>query len=474
VIKTDIKSETNMVLQNLPAGWIMTTIGEISEKPQYGWTTKANPEKGNVKLLRTTDITLGTIDWSSVPYCTIEPDDIEKYLVRTGDIVISRAGSVGASYLLTNVEKAVFASYLIRFRVRGDINKRYVYYFLKSSDYWKAIGASKSGIAVPNVNATKLAKVPIPLAPLLEQKRIVAEIEKQFSRLDEAVAALKRVKNSLKRYKASVLKAAVEGKLTEEWRKEHSDIEHGAILLNRIIKRRKEKSKGKNKKLTPLNKSELPRIPETWEWTRVGDIYDIVGGGTPATKVPEYWKGNIPWITSADIHGIKDVRPRKQISKKGVENSATNIVPKNSIIVVTRVGLGKVALTNSSICFSQDSQALIDSSSLLYADYSAYFLSKEVQIFKFKHRGTTIAGVTKRQLAELPFAVPPFLEQQKIVEEIERRLSLTEEIEADVERNLKRAERLRQSILKKAFSGRLVPHEPRDELKENRRSQHAY
>jgi type I restriction enzyme S subunit len=80
----------------------------------------------------------------------------------------------------------------------------------------------------------------------------------------------------------------------------------------------------------------------------VGDILDIIGGGTPSTKVPEYWKGNIPWITSADIHGIKDIRPRKQISKKGVENPATNIVPKNSIIVVTRVGvgLGKVALTN--------------------------------------------------------------------------------------------------------------------------------
>ena len=97
------------------------------------------------------------------------------------------------------------------------------------------------GIAVPNVNATKLAKVKIPIALPNEQKRIVAEIEKQFSRLDEAVDNLKRVKANLKRYKASVLKAAVEGKLTEEWRKKHPDVEPADKLLQRILAERRKK-----------------------------------------------------------------------------------------------------------------------------------------------------------------------------------------------------------------------------------------
>ncbi|MDP3013647.1 MAG: restriction endonuclease subunit S, partial [Candidatus Subteraquimicrobiales bacterium] len=225
----------------LPEGWGWKTLGEICSKPQYGWTTKANPENGTVKLLRTTDITSGIVDWSTVPYCTETPEDLEKYLVRLGDIVISRAGSIGFSYLITNTEKAVFASYLIRFRPHDNVDRRYVYYYLKSPDYWQAIGASKIGIAVPNVNATKLSQVAIPLAPLDQQKLIVSEIEKQFSRLDEAVAALKRVRASLKRYKASVLKAAVEGKLTEEWRKQNPNVEPADKLLKRILAERKKK-----------------------------------------------------------------------------------------------------------------------------------------------------------------------------------------------------------------------------------------
>src|SRR5207249_9597458 len=180
-------------------------------------------------------------------------------LVQTGDIVISRAGSVGFSYLLSHVERAVFASYLIRFRIKPSIIKHYVYYYLKSPAYWQAIGASQAGIAVPNVNAKKLERVQIPVAPEPQQDRIVAEIEKQFSRLDEAIANLKRVKANLKRYKAAVLKAAVEGKLTEDWRKQYPDVEAANNLLERILAARRARwnGKGKYKEPAPLDTSDL-------------------------------------------------------------------------------------------------------------------------------------------------------------------------------------------------------------------------
>jgi len=84
--------------KTLPEEWDLTTLGKICLKPQYGWTTKANHEKGRLKLLRTTDITSGVINWDTVPYCTDEPEDIKKYLVDSGDILISRAGSVGVSF----------------------------------------------------------------------------------------------------------------------------------------------------------------------------------------------------------------------------------------------------------------------------------------------------------------------------------------------------------------------------------------
>lgn len=239
----------------LQSDWRMVTIGEICSKPQYGWTTKATSEGEGIRLLRTTDITKGTINWSQVPFCTDLPQDLDKYLVCEGDIVISRAGSVGVSHLVTRVEPSVFASYLIRFRPGHRVEPRYLAYFLKSPAYWRQIADNTSGIAIPNVNASKLQEVRLPLAPLADQKRTVAEIEKQFSRLDEAIANVLRVKANVRRFKAAILGAAVEGKLVpieaEIASKESRAYESGQVLLRRVLDNRRSQRAGIGKSLVP-------------------------------------------------------------------------------------------------------------------------------------------------------------------------------------------------------------------------------
>ena len=95
-------------------------------------------------------------------------------------------------------------------------------------------------------------------------------------------------------------------------------------------------------------------LPAGWEWKTVNDLYDVFGGGTPSTTVPDYWTGDIPWITSADIHGLKDIQSRKNINQNAIDNSTTTLVPAGTLIVVTRVSLGKVALTSFPLCFSQN------------------------------------------------------------------------------------------------------------------------
>jgi type I restriction enzyme S subunit len=200
-------------------------------------------------------------------------------------------------------------------------------------------------------------------------------------------------------------------------------------------------------------------LPDGWVKAPVSEIYDIIGGGTPSTKVEEYWQGDIPWISSADIHGPRDIRPRRGITKSAIENSATNLVPAGSLIVVTRVGLGKVALAYTSICFSQDSQALVGSSDFVLPDYAIYYLSQAVQVFKHRSRGTTIAGVTKKQLADLPFALPPLPEQRRIVAEIETQFTRLDAAVAALERAQANIRRYRAAVLKAACEGRLVPTE---------------
>ena len=208
---------------------------------------------------------------------------------------------------------------------------------------------------------------------------------------------------------------------------------------------------------------EKESLPKGWIKTTIGYIYDLVGGGTPSTKIRKYWKGDISWISSADIHGLYDIRPRRKITPEAIKNSATNLVPAGSIIVVTRVGLGKIARTKTPLCFSQDSQALIENVSFTHPDYVLYYLSQTVQLFKHTSRGTTISGVTKKQLSQLTLPLPPTNEQKRIVSKIE---SIFAQIDAE-RKSLDNAKVLlkqcRQSVLKSAFEGKLVPQDPNDE-----------
>ena len=405
----------------LPEGWKWKTLGEICSKPQYGWTTKANPENGTVKLLRTTDITSGVVDWSTVPYCTETPENLEKYLVSPGDIVISRAGSVGFSYLITNAEKAVFASYLIRFRPHDNVDRRYVYYYLKSPAYWQAIGASKIGIAVPNVNATKLSQISIPLALPVEQKLIVSEIEKQFSRLDEAVAALKRVRASLKRYKASVLKAAVEVRIVTSEQKK-------------------------------------------WKTTTVGEVSEIVTkGSSPNWQGFEYSSEGVVFVRSQNVSwGHLDLSDVAHLPLAFNKKEKKSVLRTGDVLLnIVGASIGRAAVASKSIEGGNINQAVAVirplRDRLLPQFLMCYFLSEKVQkLIHAQKVDVARANYSLEQIRKLPLHLPPLDDQHLIVEEIESRLSVAEEIEEIININLKRAERLRQAILKKAFSGRLV------------------
>lgn len=198
-------------------------------------------------------------------------------------------------------------------------------------------------------------------------------------------------------------------------------------------------------------------LPEGWKVVRLGEVCEkILGGGTPSTNKVEYWNGTIPWISSADIYGLKEVLPRKFINNQAITNSTTNILSKGGIIVVTRVGLGKIAIAPYDICFSQDNQGLVLNDKRITQSYALICLSKAVQAFKHQSRGTTINGVTKKQLVELEIPLPPLQEQHLIVEKIEELFS---ELDKSIE-NLKTAQQqlkvYRQAVLKWAFEGKLT------------------
>jgi type I restriction-modification system DNA methylase subunit len=153
-----------------------------------------------------------------------------------------------------------------------------------------------------------------------------------------------------------------------------------------------------------------------WEWVELESLCnDILSGGTPSTKVEAYWKGSIPWITSADIQGIYEINVRKFITEEAVENSTTKIIPANNIIVATRVGLGKLCLNKFDVCISQDCQGLIINENVM-PEYMLFALYNRVQSFKQESQGSTVQGVTKDHLKAIKIPLPPIEKQQEIVD----------------------------------------------------------
>jgi len=197
-------------------------------------------------------------------------------------------------------------------------------------------------------------------------------------------------------------------------------------------------------------------LPAGWSLTSVGELFQIVGGGTPSTKIPEYWDGDIPWITSADIYGIKKIVTRRNINQNAIKNSAAHLVPKGSIIVVTRVSLGRIAICDTPISFSQDCHALIPKTDSIDPEFALFYLSQAVQTFQSKSRGTTISGVTVKVVSSLPFPLPPLAEQQRIVARVEALLMHVNAARDRLSRVPLIMKRFRQAILAAAFSGKFT------------------
>lgn len=164
-------------------------------------------------------------------------------------------------------------------------------------------------------------------------------------------------------------------------------------------------------------------LPRGWAEVEIGTVFRIVGGGTPSTSDPLFWEGEIPWISSADISSDGLLLPRRRVSLAATELSATTVVPADTVVVVTRVGLGKVARAPFDLCFSQDCHGLVSDWSDLCPEFVSLQMRLRVCDFKQFSQGTTIAGITRRQLDRTVLIVPPLAEQRRIVAAIEEQFT---------------------------------------------------
>lgn len=470
--------------QQLPKGWKIERLGDVCSPPQYGFTTKA-VENGTIRLLRTTDITNGKINWTDVPFCYENPDNIEKYLLQDGDIVISRAGSVGVSYLINNPPHSVFASYLIRFQ--PFINKKYFYFFLKSLAYWKQISESSVGIAVPNVNASKLKNILIPVAPQETQQAIVNKIESLFDEIDEGIGRLKTAAQQIQQYRQSLLKNAFSGELTKEWRSKHADtLPSEKELLAQIQTTREQhhaqqladwqtavsqweqngkegKKPSKPKAPTQAVKFEenFADLPSGWGAIKINQVAEIFTGATPLKSNTNYYEnGSIPWVTSGSLNNEFVDSADSFVTDLALKETNLKLLPKHTLLVAM-YGEGKTRGKCSELLIEATTNQAIAGIVLnekypISRKFLKFYMFKNYADIRRQSSGGVQPNLNLSLVGNIIFPLPCLAEQTQIVAILESKLTACDQLAAELAKQLKRAEMLKQAVLKAAFSGSLL------------------
>jgi type I restriction enzyme S subunit len=286
-------------------------------------------------------------------------------------------------------------------------------YFL--SDFFQTrLNEASSATTIKTIKAPELKAIELAL-PLLSEQKKIAEI---LTTLDEAIEETDRIIEKTKEAKKGLMQK----------------------LLTRGIGHKK------------FKKTEIEEIPIEWEVIRLKDItQEFYNGGTPDTKIKEYWDGDIPWITGADFEDQKIRQFRRYITDKGVRNSATNVVPKDNLLVVTRTGVGKLAIAPFDIAISQDITGVILDSEKALPGYIYWYLNFKSSRLRSIIQGTSINGLLREDLES--FAVPlPHIDEQKHIAII--LFSIDEEIEKE-SNHKEHLESLKKGLMQVLLTGKI-------------------
>lgn len=367
------------------------------------------------------------------------------------------------------------------------IDPDFVLYWIIANE--KVIQDLGSGTTVSGIRLETLNTLPLLVPPSAEQTRIVKKLEELFSDLDAGVAELKAAQNKLGQYRQSLLKAAVGGELTAAWRAEHAKrgetLETGAQLLERILARRrrhweeKELVKFKEQGKTPPKGwtdkypepvrpdiTNMPELPEGWVWASLGLCFHVEVGATPSRKNPDYWNGDIPWVSSGEIQFSRIGSTREHISTLGLNNSSTQVNPKGSVLL-GMIGEGRtrgqVSILDIDAANNQNCAAIWVPETQIKPEYVYFWLWSRYDETRRGSSGNNQPALNKSVVEKIPIPLPPPDEIDTIVDLLVSALRNISDQEHSVQQSLKQAEAQHKNILHSAFSGQLVPQDPDDE-----------
>ena len=449
----EVKCIDEEVPFEVPKGWEWERWGNISQSIQYGYNAPAL-EHGAIKMVRISDIQENCVLWDNVPYCQIEENDIDTYLLKVNDILFARTGgTVGKSFLVEEVpERAIYAGYLIRTRYSSLFNPRYMKLFMESQLYWEQLKNGTIATAQPNCNGKTLAKMLLPIPPTKEQDRIVGKLTQLSSFLNNYTLCQERlnllneeIKEQLKK---SILQEAIQGKLVPQIAEEgtaqdllkqikeeklklvkEGKLKKSALASSVIFRGDDNKYWEKSEDVAVCIDEEIPfEIPSNWAWVRLDDICSFIHRGkspkySPIKKYPVVAQKCNQWV-GFSIEKAKFIEPQSITSY----NSEYFLQDRDLMWNSTGLGtLGRMAIYYKRL--NPYELAVVDSHVTVIRPYKQYvvseylyyyFASNTVQsVIEDKSDGSTKQKeLSTKTVKSYLVPLPPMEEQKRIVEKV--------------------------------------------------------
>ena len=504
---------TDKFIQNTPISWetpkleelaLLTIGGDWGKDPEYD-----DENFVDVNCIRGTEFR----DWdenkgSTASHRKIKRTSLSVRMLVEHDILVEISGGgpeqpVGRTVLIDKTALShsqypkICTNFFRLYRPSSFLNAKYLNlflnYFYKSGEVVRYQAGSNN---LRNLKFNDYLLIRLPFPPLNEQHRIVAKIEELFSEIDKGVESLKTAKAQLQVYRQALLKHAFEGKLTAQWRSNNPDkVVPAAELLRSIEQAREEryqqqltdwqtaiekwefngKEGKKPSKPQIFNKPEdfnqtqiynLCKLPHGWKWVKLGMCFDVFVGSTPRRNISDNWSGEIPWISSGEVN-FKDINTTKEkITKLGLESSSTTVHPPGTVMLAM-IGEGKTrgqaGILKISASHNQNTAAIRVLEAAFFSKIVFFYLQYQYEHTRTLGSGNNQKALSKHRVSEMAFPLFSKCEQSQIMELLDRNISTIDYLENVIEDNLTRNLSLKQSILKKAFSGQLVPQDSNDE-----------